>query len=65
MYPKFFDKMGFPKEYKDLLIQLYNKEVTRNEYNCVLNNLYDTKTKVNENKNQDNVLVSVIIFLNK
>ncbi|EEK52953.1 hypothetical protein bcere0004_57750 [Bacillus cereus BGSC 6E1] len=57
--------MGFPKEYKDLLIQLYNKEVTRNEYNCVLNNLYDTKPKVNENKNQDNVLVSVIIFLNK
>ncbi|KAA0756050.1 hypothetical protein DN401_12425 [Bacillus sp. BF2-3] len=59
MYPKFFDKMAFSKEHKDLLIQLYNKEITRNEYNRILNNLYETKPKVNENKNQDNVLDSV------
>ncbi|MDZ5480353.1 hypothetical protein [Bacillus thuringiensis] len=59
MYPKFFDKMAFSKEYKDLLIQLYNKKITRNEYNRVLNNLYETKPKVNENKNQDKVLGSV------
>lgn len=51
--------MAFSKEHKDLLIQLYNKEITRNEYNRVLNNLYETKPKVNENKNQDNVLDSV------
>ncbi|PFI79089.1 hypothetical protein [Bacillus cereus] len=56
MYPKFFDKMAFSKEHKDLLIQLYNKEITRNEYNRVLNNLYETKPKENENKNQDKVL---------
>ncbi|AJG79655.1 MULTISPECIES: hypothetical protein [Bacillus cereus group] len=65
MYPKFFDKMAFSKEHKDLLIQLYNKEITRNEYNRVLNNLYDTKPKVNENKNQDNLLVSVTNFSNR
>lgn len=57
--------MAFSKEHKDLLIQLYNKGITRNEYNRVLNNLYDTKPKVNENKNQDNLLVSVTIFLNR
>ncbi|PEW57822.1 MULTISPECIES: hypothetical protein [Bacillus cereus group] len=59
MYPKFFDKMAFSKEHKDLLIKLYNKEITRNEYNRVLNNLYETKPKVKENENQDNVLGSV------
>ncbi|MFQ6570492.1 hypothetical protein ACLOF6_22415 [Bacillus sp. AF53] len=56
MYPKFFDKMAFSKEHKDLLIQLYNKKITRNEYNRVLNNLYETKHKINENKNRDKVL---------
>ncbi|WP_454016093.1 hypothetical protein [Bacillus sp. Marseille-Q7846] len=61
MYPKFFDKMAFSKEHKDLLIQLYNKEITRNEYNRVLNinNLYETKPKINENKKRDKVLGSV------
>ncbi|EJQ99083.1 hypothetical protein II5_05825 [Bacillus cereus MSX-A1] len=65
MYPKLFDKMAFSKEHKDLLIQLYNKEITRNEYNRVLNNLYETKEtkpKVNENKNQDKVLGSAAKF---
>lgn len=28
MYLKFFDKMAFSKEHKDLLIQLYNKEMS-------------------------------------
>jgi hypothetical protein len=66
MYPKFFDKMAFSKEHKDLLIQLYtNKEITRNEYNRVLNNLYETKPKVNENKKQDKVLGSVTKFFNR
>jgi hypothetical protein len=59
MYPKFFDKMAFSKEHKDLLIKLYIKEITRNEYNRVLNNLYETKPKVKENEKQDNVLGSV------
>ncbi len=54
--------MAFSKEHKDLLIQLYNKEITRNEYNHVLNNLYAINPKVNENKNQDNVLCSVAKF---
>lgn len=55
--------MAFSKEHKDLLIQLYNKEITRNEYNRVLNNLYEeTKHKVNENKNPDNVLGSAAKF---
>ncbi|EOO57817.1 hypothetical protein IKE_06270 [Bacillus cereus VD196] len=62
MYPKFFDKMAFSKEHKDLLIQLYNKEITRNEYNRVLNTLYEEKPKINENKNQDNKIGSVAKF---
>ncbi|WP_144641143.1 hypothetical protein [Bacillus cereus] len=62
MHLKFFNKMAFSKEHKDLLIQLYNKEITRNEYNHVLNNLYAINPKVNENKNQDNVLCSVAKF---
>jgi hypothetical protein len=57
--------MAFSKEHKDLLIQLYNKEITRNEYNRVLNNLYETKPKVNENKKQDKVLGSVTKFFNR
>lgn len=65
MYPKFFDKMAFSKEHKDLLIQLYNKEITRNEYNHVLNNLYETKPNVNENKNQDNMEGSVATLSNR
>ncbi|AXY11266.1 hypothetical protein COD10_26465 [Bacillus thuringiensis] len=62
MYPKFFDKMAFSKEHKDLLIQLYDKEITRNEYNHALNKLYETKPKVNENKNPNNMLGSVAKF---
>ncbi|MDY8165841.1 MULTISPECIES: hypothetical protein [Bacillus] len=65
MYPKFFDKMAFSKEHKDLLIQLYNKKITRNEYNRVLNNLYETKPNVNENKNQDNMDGSVAKLSNR
>lgn len=65
MYPKFFDKMAFSKEHKDLLIQLYNKKITRNEYNRVLNNLYETKPNVNENKNQDNMNGSVAKLSNR
>ncbi|MBY7114952.1 hypothetical protein ABEX53_30250 [Bacillus toyonensis] len=65
MYPNFFDKMAFSKEHKDLLIQLYNKEITRNEYNHVLNNLYETKPNVNENKNQDNMEGSVAKLSNR
>ncbi|MGU3443426.1 hypothetical protein ACLBXI_26700 [Bacillus cereus] len=62
MYLEFSDKMDFLKEHKDLLIQLYNKDITRNEYNRVLNNLYETKPKVNKNKNQDKVLGSATKF---
>ena len=40
MYPKFFNEMTFSKDYKDFLIQLYNKEITRNEYNRLLITLY-------------------------
>ncbi|MDF2083906.1 hypothetical protein [Bacillus pseudomycoides] len=56
MYPKFFDKMAFSKEHKYLLIQLYNKELTRNEYNRLLNNLYDTNSTVHKNKKPVNML---------
>lgn len=54
--------MAFSKEHKDLLIQLYDKEITRNEYNHALNKLYETKPKVNENKNPNNMLGSVAKF---
>ncbi|MEH6889036.1 hypothetical protein V7024_04675 [Bacillus sp. JJ864] len=53
MYPKFFDKIAFSKQHKDLLIQLYNKEITRSEYNHLLNELYEPNLKGNENKEQD------------
>lgn len=47
MYPKFFNKMAFSREHKDLLIQLYNKEITRSEYNRLLNTLYEPKPQKN------------------
>lgn len=65
MYPKFFDKMAFSKEHKDLLIQLYNKEITRNEYNRVLNNLYETKPKVMKIRNKIKCWVLLQSFFNR
>jgi hypothetical protein len=32
MYPEVINKMAFSKEHKDLLLKLYNKEITRREY---------------------------------
>lgn len=40
MYPKFIDKMAFSKAHKELLIKLYNKEITRIEYNRLVDTLY-------------------------
>lgn len=40
MYPKFFDKIAFSKDHKNLLIQLYDKKITRREYDRTLNKLY-------------------------
>jgi hypothetical protein len=56
MYPKFFNKMAFSKKHKDLLIQLYNKEITRSEYNHLLNVLYEPTPKAPDYKTKDNPL---------
>lgn len=40
MYPDVIRKMGFSKEHKDLLLRLYNKEITRREYDRLVQGLY-------------------------
>ncbi|MFD3446560.1 hypothetical protein ACFDTO_18350 [Microbacteriaceae bacterium 4G12] len=40
MYPEVINKMGFSKEHKDLLLRLYNKEITRREYDHLVQALY-------------------------
>ncbi len=45
MYPKFIDKIAFSKAHKELLIKLYNKEITRSEYNHLVDTLYHPQPK--------------------
>jgi hypothetical protein len=45
MYPKWIDKMAFSKAHKELLIQLYRKQITRREYDSLVNELYVLETK--------------------
>lgn len=40
MYPEVIRKMAFSKEHKDLLLKLYNKEITRSEYDNLVQSLY-------------------------
>lgn len=40
MYPEVISKMAFSKEHKDLLLKLYNKEITRKEYDNLVKGLY-------------------------
>ncbi|MCP8967684.1 hypothetical protein [Ectobacillus ponti] len=40
MYPAFINKMAFSKEHKDLLVKLYNKEITRKEYDRIVQTMY-------------------------
>ncbi len=40
MYPEVINKMAFSKEHKDLLLKLYNKEITRKEYDYLVKGLY-------------------------
>ena len=40
MYPEVIKKMAFSKEHKDLLLKLYNKEITRREYDRLVQALY-------------------------
>lgn len=40
MYPEVIKKMAFSKEHKDLLLKLYNKEITRREYDRLVQTLY-------------------------
>jgi len=40
MYPEVINKMAFSKEHKDLLLKLYNKEITRREYDQLVKALY-------------------------
>ncbi|MED1042397.1 MULTISPECIES: hypothetical protein [Bacillus] len=38
--------MAFSKTHKELLIKLYNKEITRSEYNRLIDTFYQTQQKV-------------------
>ena len=40
MYPEVIKKMAFSKEHRDLLLKLYNKEITRREYDRLVQSLY-------------------------
>jgi hypothetical protein len=46
MYPEIISKMGFSKEHKDLLLKLYNKEITRREYDRLVQELYQPASAV-------------------
>ena len=39
MYPEVIKKMAFSREHRDLL-KLYNKEITRREYDRLVESLY-------------------------
>ncbi|UOY91093.1 hypothetical protein MUG87_10990 [Ectobacillus sp. JY-23] len=41
MYPEIISKMAFSKAHKDLLLKLYNKEITRREYDRLVQELYE------------------------
>ncbi|WP_276569948.1 hypothetical protein [Bacillus thuringiensis] len=38
--------MAFSKAHKELLIKLYNKEITRSEYNRLIDTFYHPQQKV-------------------
>ena len=40
MYPEVIKKMAFSREHRDLLLKLYNKEITRREYDRLVESLY-------------------------
>lgn len=47
MYPEVIRKMAFSKEHKDLLLKLYNKEITRREYDHLVQLLYRPTKEAN------------------
>ena len=47
MYPEVIRKMAFSKEHKDLLLKLYNKEITRREYYHLVQLLYRPTKEAN------------------
>lgn len=48
MYPEVIKKMAFSKEHRDLLLKLYNKEITRSEYDRLVESLYRPSKKACE-----------------
>jgi len=48
MYPEVIKKMAFSKEHRDLLLKLYNKEITRREYDRLVQSLYKPSKEVYE-----------------
>ncbi|MFK4333113.1 hypothetical protein ABH955_003771 [Bacillus sp. RC240] len=40
MYPEVIKKMAFSRGHRDLLLKLYNKEITRREYDRLVESLY-------------------------
>lgn len=48
MYPEVIKKMAFSKEHRDLLLKLYNKEITRREYDRLVQTLYKPSKEVCE-----------------
>lgn len=50
MYTNLINKMAFSKEHKDLLLSLYNKQITRREYDQLVQNLYPPSNRNNLNQ---------------
>ncbi|CAH2462550.1 MULTISPECIES: hypothetical protein [Bacillus] len=48
MYPEVIKKMAFSREHRDLLLKLYNKEITRREYDRLVESLYRPSKEVCE-----------------
>ena len=46
MYHEVIKKMAFSKEHRDLLLKLYNKEITRREYDRLVQSLYKPSKEV-------------------
>lgn len=46
MYPKWIDKIAFSKAHKELLVPLYMKQITRCEYDKLVNDLYNSTQKI-------------------
>ena len=56
--------MAFSKEHRDLLLKLYNKEITRREYDRLVQSLYKPSKEVCGDRNAgDNLIDCLFKFM--